>query len=253
MENSFSLSGKKILITGASSGLGRQCAVECSRIGAQLVLMGRNSERLIETLSLLNGDNHSYYALDLLESGNIPPAIADIVTKVGKLDGVINSAGISGVYPINTMTEERMLYMFKTNVISAIEITREIIKKKNFNPDGGSVVFISSVMGVVGDKAKSLYSMTKGALIAGTRSLACELASRKIRVNCISPGAVLTPINEKLPYMADEEARKELTNKHPLGLGQPTDVANGAVYLLSDASRWMTGQNLIIDGGYSIW
>lgn len=253
MDKSFSLEGKNILITGASSGLGRQCAIECSRIGARVVLLGRNMERLEETLSSLSGEGHSICAFDLLDSSQIPVKVSEIVSQMGKLDGIVHSAGVSGVYPLNVMTEERMLGMFKTNVLSAIELTREVVKKKNFNPEGGSVIFISSVMGVVGEKGKSLYSMTKGALLSGARSLACELAVRKIRVNCISPGAVLTPINAKLPYMANEDARKELTAKHPLGLGNPIDVANGAIYLLSDASRWVTGQNLIIDGGYSIW
>ena len=253
MDNSFSLSGKNILITGASSGLGRQCAIECSRMGGRVILLGRNMQRLEETLSLLPGEEHRICAFDLLESDKIPIRVGELVREMGKLDGVVHSAGVSGIYPINAMTEERMINMLKTNVLSAIELTREAVKKKNFNSEGGSVIFISSVMGVVGEKGKTLYSMTKGALLSGARSLACELASRKIRVNCISPGAVLTPINSQLPYMANEDARKELTDKHPLGLGDPKDVANGAVYLLSDASRWITGQNLVIDGGYSIW
>ena len=135
--------------------------------------------------------------------------------------------------------------------MSTVELTREVLKKKHFNPAGGSVIFFSSVMGVVGDKGKSLYGMTKGALIAGARALACEFAERKVRVNAISPGAILTPININAPYMQDEQARSTLESKHLLGFGETTDISNGVIYLLSDASRWITAQNIIIDGGYT--
>ena len=123
---------------------------------------------------------------------------------------------------------------------------------KNINTVGASVVFFSSIMGLVGENSKSLYSMTKGALISASRSLAVEYAKKKIRINCISPGVVITPINTNQPYIADPEKRALLEAKHPLGLGQTNDIANACVFLLSDASRWMTGQNLVIDGGYTI-
>ncbi len=144
-----------------------------------------------------------------------------------------------------------MEQFFRTNVTAAIILTREVCKMKHYCKEGTSIVFISSIMGCVGDSAKSLYSMTKGALISATRSLACEYGSKNIRFNCISPGAILTDINRNQPYMADPEKRRETESKYLLGLGETTDISNACIYLLSDASRWVTGQNLIVDGGYT--
>jgi NAD(P)-dependent dehydrogenase (short-subunit alcohol dehydrogenase family) len=122
----------------------------------------------------------------------------------------------------------------------------------HFSKDGGSIVFLSSIMGTFGETGKSVYAMTKGALIAGARSLACELAPKNIRVNVISPGLIITPINENLPHITDMEKLKRLEEMHLLGLGNPKDVANACVYLLSDASKWVTGTNLFVDGGYTV-
>lgn len=249
--NPFSLDGKKILITGASSGIGRQCAIDCSRMGAIVVLMGRNEDRLNETLDQMAGTGHMLCSVDLTDSEAVKKIVTEVIAQVGMLDGLVNCAGISGVFPLKLMNEVRILDFLRTNVVSAIELTREVLKKKHFNPEGGSVIFFSSVMGIVGDKGKSLYGLTKGALIAATRALACEFADRMVRVNAISPGAIFTPINAKAPYMQDDAARSALESKHLLGLGKVTDISNGVIYLLSDASRWMTGQNLVIDGGYT--
>jgi NAD(P)-dependent dehydrogenase (short-subunit alcohol dehydrogenase family) len=137
------------------------------------------------------------------------------------------------------------------NVYGAMNVTRLLTRRQNISPQGGSIIFISSIMGVAGENGKSLYSMTKGALIAGTRSLAIELAPRKIRVNCISPGVVETPMSNSAIYSQHAESLDKIRNLHPLGLGSPTDVANACTFLLSDASKWITGINLIIDGGYT--
>ena len=135
---------------------------------------------------------------------------------------------------------------------SLINLSKEVTRMGNYDKDGGcSIIFFASIMGLVGDKCKTLYSATKGALIAAARSMACELAKNKIRVNVVSPGAIETPINKNLPHMADPELRKELEEKHLLGLGECSDISNACIYLLSDAARWVTGQNLIVDGGYT--
>lgn len=251
ISNLFSLKGKTILITGASSGIGRQCAIDCSRMGAKVVLLARNESRLSETLALMSGEGHLCFSFNLNDHEHIVHLTDEIVYSAGRLDGLVNCAGISGVFPLKLMNNERMTEFFQTNVISSIALTRECVKKKHFNPDGGSVVFMSSIMGLNGESGKSLYCMTKGALISGARALACEFAKRKIRVNCISPGAVLTSINADLPYMANEDERNKLISKHLLGLGETSDISYGVIYLLSDASRWITGQNLVIDGGYT--
>lgn len=166
-------------------------------------------------------------------------------------DGTVNCAGISSILPLKLITQTKLEEAFKVNVFSAIEITREATKKKNINPKGASIVFISSIMAVRGEKAKTLYGMTKGALLSASKSLALELAPRNIRVNCISPGAILTPINANLPHMTDPEKREKLESHHPLGLGATSDISNACIFLLSNASRWITGQNIIIDGGYT--
>jgi NAD(P)-dependent dehydrogenase (short-subunit alcohol dehydrogenase family) len=145
---------------------------------------------------------------------------------------------------------EKMDEFFHANVHSAINLTRIVTKQSRKSEEGASVVFISSVMGIVGENGKSLYSMTKGALIAGARSLAIELAPRNIRVNCISPGVVESPMSKGAIYSRNEESLNKIRGMHPLGLGRPEDVANASVFLLSDASRWITGTNLIVDGGY---
>ncbi|MDE6337014.1 MAG: SDR family oxidoreductase [Muribaculaceae bacterium] len=249
--NPFTLQGKKILVTGASSGIGRQCVIDCSRMGATVILLARNEERLQETFSHLYGSDHQIIVADLTAFDTIPSMVETIVSRVGKVDGLVNCAGISTTLPLKLMTTTKLDEFFRTNVYSAVELSKEVSKKKNMN-EGGSIVFLSSVMGVVGESGKSLYSMTKGALLSAARSLACEFAKRRIRFNCISPGAILTPINENLPHMTDPEKRQILEGKHLFGLGRPEDVAYACIYLLSDASKWVTGQNLIVDGGYTV-
>jgi len=140
---------------------------------------------------------------------------------------------------------------FRVNVIGAVNLTRNALKLAHFSVNGGSIVFISSVMGVTGESGKALYSMTKGALISAVRSMAVELATRRIRVNAISPGVVDTPMSKHAVYSKDESSINRIKSLHPLGLGQSADVANASLFLISDAARWITGTNLIVDGGYS--
>lgn len=250
--NPFSLAGKNILITGASSGIGRQCAIDCSKMGARVVLIGRNEERLAETREHMEGDGHMAVTFDLTEFKKMPDFVSTIVSECGPLHGALHCAGISTTLPLKMMSAEKLDEFFRNNVYSAIELTREICKIRNLSKDGASIVFISSIMGCVGESGKSLYAMTKGALISATRALACEYAKRNIRFNSISPGAILTPINAKLPHMADPELKHKLEEKHLLGLGRTDDISNACIYLLSDASRWVTGHNLIVDGGYTV-
>ena len=252
MYNPFSLENKTVLITGASSGIGRQCAIDCSKMGAKVVMVARNEERLNETLSEMEGSGHCFRVQDLRKTDEFPLLIKNIVEENGEIDGVICCAGISTTEPLKLTTEEKLNNFFQSNVLSAVLLSKEICKIKNFNKNGCSIIFISSVMGVVGESMKSSYSITKGALISGMRSLACEYAKKNIRFNCISPGVIETPINKDQPYMKISELRAQFEAKHLLGLGQTTDISNACIYLLSDASRWVTGQNLIVDGGYTV-
>lgn len=252
MINPFSLEKKIILVTGASSGIGRQCAIDCSRMGATVVLIGRNEERLAETLRQMEyPEKHFVVAMDLSDSEKLKPMVKEVVSHVGPINGLLNCAGISSVLPLKLITDTQLDHFFRNNVYSAILLTKEVCSMGNYSKEGCSIVLFSSVMGSVGEKAKTLYSLTKGALVAACRSLACELAEKNIRVNTVSPGAIVTPINETQSYMTDPEKRKRLENNHLLGLGRTTDVSNACLYLVSDASRWVTGINLFVDGGYT--
>ena len=252
MFNPFSLEKKTILVTGASSGIGRQCAIDCSKMGAKVVLVARNEERLHETFSLMEGGGHLIQPFDLTNFEEMPSLVKTIVEKVGPIDGLLNCAGISTTEPLKLTSAERLDEFFRANVFSAVMLSKEVCKMKNYRKEGCSIVMFSSVMGVVGESMKSSYSLTKGALISGVRSLACEYAKKNIRFNCISPGVVETPINVNQSYMKDPELRAQFAAKHLLGIGQTTDISNACIFLLSDASRWMTGQNLIVDGGYTV-
>ncbi len=248
----FSLAGKNIVVTGASSGIGRKTAIACSEAGARVILLARNSERLNETLvSLKNPDYHLAFPVDLLDAEALELLVKQIVEKAGRLHGLVNAAGISTTMPLKMTSPAKLNDYFNSNVVTAVNLSRIITKSTYMTPDGGSVILFSSVMGMVGEVGKTIYSITKGALIAASRSMALELAPRKIRVNAISPGVVLTPMSQQAVYSQDKESLDKVTALHPLGLGLPEDIANACVYLLSDASRWVSGSNLVVDGGYT--
>jgi len=249
--DSFSLQNKVILITGASSGIGRSCCVECSKRGADLILVGRNRDELMKTVSLLNPESKvEVIAEDITQNENLESIIADKVLVSGKISGFIHCAGIEKTLPLKKHSPALYRDIFAVNVIAGFEIAK-ILSLKKYKDETSSFVFISSVAGMVGEPGKTAYSASKGAVISGARTLAMELARSNVRVNSISPAMVNTPILEKMFEDIGEEASSEIIRKHPLGIGNPEDVANACIFLLSDASRWITGINLVIDGGYS--
>lgn len=204
--NPFSLEDKVIVITGASSGIGRHTAISCSLQGASVILIGRNPERLQETYTCLSeGKRHGSYVLDLTDDACMSDVVQQINTDFGRIDGIVHCAGISGTLPLKLADTAEMERYFSNNAIGAVNLTRELCKVGRFSKDGGSVVFLSSVAALTGDPGKSLYAMSKGALLSGCRALAAEYARRKIRFNCISPGVIITPINENLPHIKDPE------------------------------------------------
>lgn len=250
--NPFSLENKIIVISGAASGIGRQCAINCSQMGAKLILLDLNEKGLEETSQLLNNDTEYYSAvINLTDYDKVEEVISEAVSKVGRISGLLNCAGISTTLPLKNAKPEILDKFFQINVYTAYFLTKTVCKMGNFSKDGGSIVFFSSAAGQYGESGKSIYGMTKGALFSCAKSLACELSRKNIRVNSISPGVIVTPINENLPHIADPELRKHTEDLHLLGLGNPNDIANACIYLLSDASRWVTGSNLVVDGGYS--
>lgn len=247
----FQLSGQTIIITGASSGIGRQCAISCSQQGANLVLMGRRIEALAETAALCRATTILTLVADMEDAAALEEAVMEAVKTIGRINGVIHCAGISTTLPLRMIRPEKLEQFMRINLIGALELTRLVCKPAHFARGGGSIVFLASVMGVVGEQGKTMYSATKGGLIAAAKSLALELARRQIRVNCVSPGVVVTPMTDAAAYNRDEASLAAVTSLHPLGLGDVKDVANSCVFLLSDAARWITGINLCVDGGYT--
>lgn len=248
--NPFTLEGKTILVTGASSGIGRQCAIDCSKMGAKVVAIGRNQERLESVVAEMEGNGVSY-SYDLAHLEGIKDLIATIVEAHGKLDGFIHAAGIEVTNPVKLSKPEEYESLFHVNCMSAFEIVKNLCGIKTFNK-GGSIVLISSISGVIARKGLSAYAASKGALMSAARVMALEMAPREIRVNTVSPGTILTPMMQKALDAMKEEDRQKRVEGFPLGLGQTTDISNACIYLLSDASRWVTGQNLIVDGGYTV-
>ena len=248
--NPFTLEGKTILVTGASSGIGRQCAIDCSRMRAKVIAIGRNQERLDSVMADLEGMN-ACYSYDLQNIEGVKELISKIVAEHGKLDGFIHAAGIEVTNPVKLSKPEEYESLFHVNCMSAFEIVKNLCGIKTFNK-GGSVVLISSISGVIARKGLSAYAASKGALMSAARVMALEMAPREIRVNTVSPGTILTPMMQKALDAMKEDDRQKRVEGFPLGLGQTTDISNACIYLLSDASRWVTGQNMIVDGGYTI-
>jgi NAD(P)-dependent dehydrogenase (short-subunit alcohol dehydrogenase family) len=250
--NPFSLINKNIIITGASSGLGRNCAIECSKQGANLFLIGRNMDALVQTLNdCLNQENHLLICCDLLDTEKLKEIFLPLNEKF-QFHGLVNFAGISLTLPFRNTTETKLNELFQANIYSAVNMSKIAIKGQKENGSNTfSLIFIGSIMGVVGESGKFVYAMTKGALLAGVKSLAIELAPKQIRVNMISPGWVQTPMTENQHYANNQEAMDELNKNHPLGVGKPEDISWACIYLLSDAARWITGTNLLLDGGYT--
>ena len=249
--NQFSLENKIILITGASSGIGRSCSVECSKSGAGLILIARNEEELQKTVAML-AENTKVETIiaDIAQCENLEELIAEKVSVLGKISGFVHCAGVEKTLPLKKHTPQLYHDIFAVNVIAGFEIAK-VLSLKKYKTETSSFVFISSVAGMVGEIGKAAYSSSKGAVISGARSLAMELSRSNVRVNSISPAMVNTPILEKMFENIGEEAAEEILKKHPLGIGNPEDVANACIFLLSDAARWITGSNLVVDGGYS--
>lgn len=251
--NPFSLEGKVVVISGAASGIARQCAINCSKMGARLILLDLNEVGLKETMGMVERPEEHYWAsVNLLDYEKVSKIIKDAVLKVGRINGLLNCAGISTTNLFKLTKPEELDKFFHVNVYTGYFLAQECTKMGNLSKEGGSVVFFSSVAGSFGEVGKSTYGMTKAALLNLAKHLACELARKKVRVNSISPGAICTPINMNLPHMKDPEKRAALEAQHLLGLGETSDIANACIYLLSDASRWVTGTNMFVDGGFSV-
>ena len=247
MNNPYSLQGKTILVTGASSGIGKCIAIRCSEMGANVIVTGRNEERLSSTITQLSTEgNHNGIIWDLSQIDTIK----DFVTQLPELDGIVMDAAIFDTTVVRHLKQEKMHAMFNTNTFANIVLVQTLLKQRKLR-NGSSVVFISSVASTRPYKGNALYSATKGAINSFSKVLAVELGAQQIRVNCIHPGIVQTKQDPKDWAVTKEELSAEEA-RYPLGFGEPDDIAYAAVYLLSDVAKWVTGSDMIVDGGQSI-
>lgn len=241
--NPFSLEGKTVLVTGASSGIGRGIAIASSKMGATVILTGRNQLKLEETLALLEPGEHKIISADLTSS----ESISAMMTNLPTLDGVVHCAGIGQRVLCKMATEHDVDAVMDTNFKGPVILQTELLKSKKI-AKGASIVFIASISSWSPSIGNAFYSASKGAIVSYANCLALELAPRKVRVNCISPAMVWTDL--VLQEGVEEEQLKEDEQKYPLKrYGTPEDIANLAIYMLSDASSWMTGSNVNITGG----
>lgn len=247
MYNPFSLEGKTILVTGASSGIGRASAIECAKLGAKIIVTARNQERLKNTLNELEGKGHQMFICDL----NSEEAIDTMVSELPELQGLINNAGFTKTLPIQFVNTDDLNAILSVNTVAPILLLQKLLKKKKLKK-GASVVFTSSMAGMgccsVGN---TMYASSKGAICAFIKGAAKELAPKGIRVNAVCPSMVDTGIMDS-GTISKEQLEADMRH-YPLGrYGEPEEIAWAMVYLLSDASAWVTGDNLILDGGRSL-
>lgn len=243
--NPFSLEGKTILVTGASSGIGKACAVECAKLGARIILSGRNEDRLNDTFNQLDGTDHSIIIADVTNQEDL----YRIVSEIPIVDGIVLCAGIVCVLPVQYSSPDKMKEIFKINFFGTVELMRVLYKNKKISK-GGSIVLIDSIGGVYGySPGNAIYGASKASLNSFSKFAAKEFANRKIRVNCVCPGMIETPLIN-LGTISNEQLEDDARKRYPLGrYGKPEEVAYGVVYLLSDASSWITGIDLVIAGG----
>lgn len=244
MNMNFNLSEKKILITGASSGIGKQTAIAISEYGGNVFITARDQKRLNETFKQLKGNNHQSFTADLTDEKQIN----NLIENLPELNGVVYCAGITGHIPAKFIRSQDISNIFKINYEAPVLITSNLLKKKKLK-NNSSIVFLSSIATKYPYFGGALYGSTKSAIEAYSKVLALELASQGIRSNCISPTFVKTPMVGDTEKTISKETLQKIEKMHPLGFGEPSDVANAIVFFLSDASRWITGANLILGGG----
>jgi NAD(P)-dependent dehydrogenase (short-subunit alcohol dehydrogenase family) len=248
MINPFTLKNKAILITGASSGIGKEVAIFAANMGADVILSGRNSVRLQEVALLINKQS------TLVVCGDITAetTLQSIVETIPKLDGIVHAAGIMGLLPFKFISASNLNEMMNVNFTAPTLLSLKIVKKKKIN-NNASIVYITSINGsLVGSKANSMYAASKGAISGMVKGMALDLAKAKIRVNEIAPGMIETSGANEIENIVSKDAIIEDKKKYPLGTyGQPEDVALACVYLLSNASKWVTGSKIVVDGGFT--
>lgn len=247
MYNPFSLKGKTILVTGASSGIGKATAIECSKLGANVVITGRNEQRLHETLAMLEGEHNLMIVSDLSNE----ESLANLVEQCPSLDGLVNNAGSTIMTPTQFISRDKLIQVLEVNTIAPILLTQMLLKKKKLGK-GSSIVVTDSISGVkIASPGNVLYSTSKSAINGFVKNAALDLAGKNIRVNAVCPGMIATHILDNASVTAEDLA--EDMKKYPLKrYGKPEEVAYAIIYLLSDASAFTTGASIVIDGGFTL-
>ncbi len=247
MYNPFSLEGKTILVTGASSGIGRAIAIECSKMGATIIMTARNEDRLKETLSQMHGTGHTIILADL----RIEVDLNRLIDGVTMLDGLVNCAGLTKTLPFQFTNAEALEKVMSVNFTAPALVSAQLVKKKKFSKNS-SIVFISSISGCVCvGGGNSMYSASKGAINGLMKNMAYDLAAKGIRVNSVNPGMIDTHIFDE-GVITREQIDEELKRYPITRFGKPEEIAYAVIFFLSDASAWTTGSSLVIDGGYTL-
>ncbi|AUG56831.1 MAG TPA: SDR family oxidoreductase [Acetivibrio sp.] len=244
------IKGKRILVTGASSGIGRETSKLLSQLGALVVLVSRNEYNLENTKNMLDGTGHISVPFDLTNINGIVELVDGIVAKAGPMDGLVHCAGIDYTAPLKLTKYKNYSQLFDLNLFSFIELVKGFTKKDNYSKNGASIVAVSSVMGSIPAPGLTAYAASKAAMDNVVKTFALEFAPLNIRFNTVVAAYVNTEMFKRMSRMITEEQINVLMSKIPLGLGEPADIANPIVFLLSNAAKWITGTNMVVDGGY---
>ncbi|MCL2913057.1 SDR family oxidoreductase [Shewanella corallii] len=247
--NPLDLTGKHILVTGASAGIGRATCVLLASLGARLMIHGRNEAELNRTLTMLAGDNHSMSLMDMSQTDELAPWVQQLAAEHGHFDGFVHCAGVQITKSIRSFDAEFFDQTMRTNLASALAISRGF-RYRRPKAQQGSIVLVSSIAGLIGQPGNIVYGASKAGLMSATRGLAMELLRDNIRVNCVAPAMVETEMAQRTRDDMTQAQFAHIEAQHPMGLGKPEDVANAIAFLLSDAAKWINAVTLPVEGAY---
>ncbi|WP_158770763.1 SDR family NAD(P)-dependent oxidoreductase [Paraglaciecola sp. L1A13] len=249
IKNPLDFSGKRVLVTGASSGIGRACSILLSELGAKLVLNGRNLDSLKSTMSLLEGNGHVLAPFDMADTNGLCDWVKTVTKEHGYLDNFVHCAGLQITKPIRMFDQAFFDDTMHVNLASAMAISQGFRIKRDRSKQG-SIVFVASIAGLIGQTGNTVYGASKAGLMSLTRGLSMELLRDNIRVNCVAPALVETDMAVRTKQSMTDAQYQHMLNQHPMGIGEPKDVANAVAFLLSDAAKWINSVTLPVEGGY---